>query len=1184
MSCPTVATTKFPLGEPHSPSPHDDHEKRSHSTTCTLEVCSCKLTKSHKDGHNHENVSSSALDCIEIISESGNLYYAPLPFPCTAIWSLGIGLLISTQYPSTTKQQNEEEDRKTAWTRNQPAAAGRGSSKPSALSLFHPYDEPKPVAILQQQPLQRLREQWRNSCCNDNHHKDPWNLQSALGRTPRSSVQIRTPSRKRSSSEDIVSPYPLVEIFMDGNEKIVQMLPDNDILVTFNTCEGCYTVWKIQMSPFKSPDSELLPLTALLRDVNCASHGVPYEEKQAAIRWMESFANFKEPRHNATDTEKDKSATMSPRATSFSEQPHKPLYYAHGGVGTEATTPLRTLSLVRRDLAGPGAERSRLHHNEAGGSKHPGSSCVLPYVSFQQRVPFPSATESDSTKGGYMDEADLAFDKIEITQESRANKGKMLTRPRNATKNPPSADHTTQHEGLFPEVFFSRIWSDKLKILPDAPIEHSYTVERSDFTRFVFVLKCSPSKRQLCFISPSDQAVGGEELVLRREADEVIPFFWDCDTSSDDCTPLVNSVPLFIIRQNKFFEIIQEGASICSVEIPHCAFLADVLQNMMSKVYTYLRFAREAIETAFGYDGFTVFVFIIGTIIASERSNQGYKFMKTTLHSPGRSDTTSVTAPLSHFGMEKKTIWNWFLALVQIISIPSMYHSPSSDISATWSAGCIPQKMERPAKRTRRLFRNKIHELGNCGTEGTTTTPVGDNGIYVNMRMNYSADGHLTLVEKLHSLYTSNIMRCCNFTTCIRIARVNVGIILSCLRKLVLESRLFAPREILKQYLSLGKLVLPETYLLMEQENNLEPVTYSWKKRICKEELMVLNCLNYHDVICWSPVSITGQKIFEMRLDLPEWTTLPGKAEGRRRLLQCYYKGHHSHRTDIQLLKRLFHCASQATPNFFEVLPSTLETQLTCLRTPPGVGRIHTGFSLGMYEAQGTTLNKEPAEKSPIEKMKTKKESDLDGLDLATRLGSVRFPQDMRLHEICNALRTSQPKLARLERPPEVDDHKWTHLQQKHLLIHGRRVIACCVGRGMVTFGSVIPSMADTIPVPPLTVAAKLLPERVVVNLDLGSVLSKAQRLTLWPEFNNGVAAGLRVASIDHGLMQASDKTHRSRERGTNFEIVLRNRQYLRSWLLSHLPKRGLNYAVGGLLYGFGLRVSHILCEPLLTS
>jgi hypothetical protein len=154
-----------------------------------------------------------------------------------------------------------------------------------------------------------------------------------------------------------------------------------------------------------------------------------------------------------------------------------------------------------------------------------------------------------------------------------------------------------------------------------------------------------------------------------------------------------------------------------------------------------------------------------------------------------------------------------------------------------------------------------------------------------------------------------------------------------------------------------------------------------------------------------------------------------------------------------------------------------------------------------------------------------------DGLAQIEHASQLRFTDDDRVHEVCRMLRSSQPLYLKLEKAPEVSelDHrlkmqlKLLNLVKRyaacvalsqdkcitmHIISVSFRSIATPTGRGMLTLASLEPFMAETLPIPPLSLSGRVPPVNSIVALDTTNAHAD---LTLWPDFHNGVAAALRV-------------------------------------------------------------------------
>jgi anaphase-promoting complex subunit 1 len=60
----------------------------------------------------------------------------------------------------------------------------------------------------------------------------------------------------------------------------------------------------------------------------------------------------------------------------------------------------------------------------------------------------------------------------------------------------------------------------------------------------------------------------------------------------------------------------------------------------------------------------------------------------------------------------------------------------------------------------------------------------------------------------------------------------------------------------------------------------------------------------------------------------------------------------------------------------------------------------------------------------------------------------------------------------------------------------------------MLTLSSLEPLLAERLPIPPLILSGRVPPTNATITLDTST---SSPDLMLWPEFHNGVAAGLRV-------------------------------------------------------------------------
>ena len=124
------------------------------------------------------------------------------------------------------------------------------------------------------------------------------------------------------------------------------------------------------------------------------------------------------------------------------------------------------------------------------------------------------------------------------------------------------------------------------------------------------------------------------------------------------------------------------------------------------------------------------------------------------------------------------------------------------------------------------------------------------------------------------------------------------------------------------------------------------------------------------------------------------------------------------------------------------------------------------------------------------------------------------FPNDRRVREAAKLLKTSRPSYLRVDRAPEVSDHDYESLKQDQLLLLCRRILANPIGRGMLTFGTTQPSLAEPLPIPDLCLVGRVPPTNAHISLDMSNC---PPNMTMWPKFHNGVAAGLRIGFEKNG-------------------------------------------------------------------
>jgi anaphase-promoting complex subunit 1 len=181
---------------------------------------------------------------------------------------------------------------------------------------------------------------------------------------------------------------------------------------------------------------------------------------------------------------------------------------------------------------------------------------------------------------------------------------------------------------------------------------------------------------------------------------------------------------------------------------------------------------------------------------------------------------------------------------------------------------------------------------------------------------------------------------------------------------------------------------------------------------------------------------------------------------------------------------------------------------------------------------------------------------DDDGLRAVEAASALRFGDDCRVQEVCRLLRASRPTFFRVDRPPEMSDHDFEHKKQQKLLLHCTRLCATTAGRAMLTLASLAPlrTLAEPLPVPKLCLSGRSPPSNAVVALDASTAAADA--LGIWPQFHNGVAAGLRLQPCDGAGARRPD--------ASGGEVT-------RTWIAYNKPEQP-SAAHGGLLFALGLQ------------
>ena len=160
-------------------------------------------------------------------------------------------------------------------------------------------------------------------------------------------------------------------------------------------------------------------------------------------------------------------------------------------------------------------------------------------------------------------------------------------------------------------------------------------------------------------------------------------------------------------------------------------------------------------------------------------------------------------------------------------------------------------------------------------------------------------------------------------------------------------------------------------------------------------------------------------------------------------------------------------------------------------------------------------------DRNPIAKLERGAQSDeaaptgadktCDGTEIGTALPYLRFGKDQRLKEVQRLLNSSKPTLLKVVRKPETNDHDYQAQQQERLRQLGARTMSMAVGRGMFTLFTARPTISEPLPVPVLELSGRIPPTNAIKSLDTSDTVKTPPKLREWPQFHNGVAAGLRL-------------------------------------------------------------------------
>ncbi len=134
-----------------------------------------------------------------------------------------------------------------------------------------------------------------------------------------------------------------------------------------------------------------------------------------------------------------------------------------------------------------------------------------------------------------------------------------------------------------------------------------------------------------------------------------------------------------------------------------------------------------------------------------------------------------------------------------------------------------------------------------------------------------------------------------------------------------------------------------------------------------------------------------------------------------------------------------------------------------------------------------------------------------DGMEYLDKdLLKLIFSEDLRVQEVRRLLQSSRPVRIAIQQRPEVSDHDFIEEQERHLFATCIRTMALPIGRGMFSLSSYHPVPTEILPIPKLCLTGRAPPRNTTVDL---THIETPQNMGHWPQFHNGVAAGLRIAN-----------------------------------------------------------------------